>query len=159
MVGQMIEDFADAIQVILQRENFLLPDANNQLLIPKAYAHALPSTSKQEPIRPPYVVVSLYNGEQISATDPEVVTLHIIDTVHDANKNMQGYRDAMQLLDVIRRNLYSCPIVANRYEVVYPYQFAAIDDERYPYFSAGLAIKVELPGTTPQNPIGGYTYV
>lgn len=157
--ARMIHDFADEIRELFQSSSFQLKDENGEYRYPVVFEHALPAPLKGSPLRAPWLLVSLYNGEQTSAADPRTVTLHITCLTADNAEDMQGYLDSMNMLERVCQHLYSKTIIAGQYDVIYPYQFAVLDDVRYPYFSAGLAIRVQLHGTTPQNPIGGYSYV
>jgi len=157
--AQMIKDFADEIKMALTEAGFMLPDETGKLQLSNVYAHALPPPKRDDPAKVPWVLVYLHTGAQSSASEPRVVTVHITCMTYDDKDNMQGYIDAMNLLELICQYLYGKTIIAKRYSVTYPYQFAVLDDAKFPYFSAGLSISVKLPGTTPQNQIGGYAYV
>jgi len=157
--SNMLRDFEEEIRSAIKTANFILKDENGEYRLPEVFEHTLPPISKSSQPRVPWVLVTLYSGDQASASDPRQVTLHIICKTFDDNENMMGYIDSMNLIELICQHLYSKTIIAGQYNVIYPYQFAVLDDVRYPYFSAGLAIRVQLPGTTPQNPIGGYSYV
>lgn len=159
MVDTLVEDFAQEIKQILSDEHYTLIDEQDTVRLPTVYAHCLPPRSKDKPPLVPWVLVSVYNGEQSSAIDPRRVTLHITNMIYDDHENMQGYRDALQMIEVICRHLYNQSFVGGKYEVAYPFEFAALDDVNFPYFAAGLAVKVELPGIAPQNREGGHAYV
>lgn len=159
VLANIIADFAQEIRGLFHHSNFRLKDEHGEYRHPVVFEHALPPQKRGELPHVPWLLVTLYNGEQASADDPRLVTLHITCMTVDSTENMQGYLDAINMLERVCQHLYSKTIIADKYEVVYPYQFAVLDDVRYPYYSAGLAIKVQLQGTTPQNPIGGYSYV
>lgn len=158
MIGTLIEDFANEIQQLLKAEHIILPVENGTPRIPCVYAHTLPPSSKATPPLVPWVLVTLHEGEQTSATEPCKATLHITDMIYDDREDMQGYQDAILLIERICWHLYGQSFVAAKYEVAYPFRFAVIDDVRYPYFSAGLEVKVEFPGTAPEKLNGGYAY-
>lgn len=154
----MIYDIAEEIRVLFRDTSFRLKDETGGYRLPNVYEHALPPTSKDAPPRVPWLLVSLYNGEQTSPAEPRRVTVQLICQIFDDNPNMQGYMDAMNMLERICQDLYGKTVIAGKYEVVYPYQFAVLSDVRHPYYSAGLIIRVEMPGTTPQTQIGVYPY-
>lgn len=151
MVGTLVEDFAAEVRAILARENLFYQNEKGERQLPGVYAHALPPAARGKPNRTPWVLVALYNGEQASGDDPLSAKLHITNMVYDASESMQGGRDALGIIGAICRNLYAQSFVAGKYEVLYPYQFAVLDDVTYPYFAAGLAIPVQLAGAAPQN--------
>lgn len=159
ILANIVPDFANEIRTLLADQNFYTADASGEMKVPTVFEHTVPPPQSKNDSNVPWVLVSLYNGEQNSPADPRTATLHIICMTIDANRNMQGHLDAINLIEMICQHLYSKVQIAGQYEMAYPYQFAVLDDAKYPYFEAGLSVKVEMQGATPQNPIGGYAYV
>lgn len=152
----MIQDLAQVLDEMFRKSHFRLKNRDGEFVYPTIYRHAFPAKSKEDVLRYPYLLVYIHNGEQASENDPTLITVHFICGVFDDSSDMQGFADAMNMLEKVRQCLYGEQQVARFYDVIYPYSFAVLEDVRYPYFQAGLAVTVELPGLVEKKE--GYRY-
>jgi hypothetical protein len=152
--ADLIQDTAEKLRVLFAKKKTLYKNAKGELVTPEVYEQTLPAPPENP--QTPYVLVSLYNGEQPGPDSPREVALHIICQTYDDAKNMQGYKDGLNLLEFILQHIYGKTIIAGKYEAKYPCQFATLDGVTYPYFAAGAAIRVECAGLCPQNQKEGF---
>lgn len=91
----------------------------------------------------PYIVVRLLTGELPEQDSNQTVKMVLVICVCDFDKNRQGYRDALHIVNEIMLHYGANRIVANRYEVQYPIQWTTQEEDTHPYYFAGVALNFE----------------
>lgn len=98
--------------------------------------------SQEDPF--PYIIVRVGQGTIEDPNGAETVYVTLLLGVHDKSYNNQGYKDIMHMIQVVHHRFSKNPVLAHSYECVMPMQWALQDEESYPYFFGGMALKFQL---------------
>jgi hypothetical protein len=127
-------------------ESFTLKNLKGETVPIQVFSQHLPAKSKEKDVSPyPCIVIRLADGSETNGEDPQgAKVLFIVGTV-DRDSNNQGYRDAINVIQKIYQNLKRNPFVDNKFEMVYPINWAYHDEDAEPYYFAGLETNWEIP--------------
>ena len=100
----------------------------------------------------PYIVVRVPNGNIQDENSPHVVEAILIACVCDRDKNRQGYRDAMHIINEIMHHYITKRLVGGRYMVQYPFKWVVPDDDTHPYYYAAVSMNIEATAVTMEEP-------
>lgn len=106
----------------------------------------------QEAPPEPYIVVRVPGGNIQDETAPHVVEVILIACVCDRDKNRQGYRDAMHIINEIMHHYITKRLVGGRYMVQYPFKWVVPDDDTHPYYYAAVSMNIEATAVTMEEP-------
>lgn len=153
-------------------EHFYLKDPNNRMskihvyeqFLPIPEARDIPVTvtdleleegtynAQAKEIPFPYILVRVQEGiiEKIDGEQTVDVTL-IIGVVNRDHQN-QGYKDILNIIQKIYERFAKNAILAQKYECVMPIQWALQEEESYPYFFGGMALRFETAAIKRKDP-------
>ena len=77
---------------------------------------------------------------------------YIVVRVPDRDKNRQGYRDAMHIINEIMHHYITKRLVGGRYMVQYPFKWVVPDDDTHPYYYAAVSMNIEATAVTMEEP-------
>lgn len=106
----------------------------------------------QEAPPEPHIVVRVPGGNIQDETAPHVVEVILIACVCDRDKNRQGYRDAMHIINEIMHHYITKRLVGGRYMVQYPFKWVVPDDDTHPYYYAAVSMNIEATAVTMEEP-------
>ena len=165
------DDLAEELRNIFQY--FRLKDQNGEWVAVNVYPQNLPVPEVQEipdtvtdeeledgvydavaqSIPFPYIIVRVSDGEIESPDADQVVDINLLIGVYDKTHDNQGHRDILNIIQKIYERFAKNPILAAHYECLYPMQWALQDEESFPYFFGGMALKFStLPTIEREDP-------
>lgn len=101
----------------------------------------------------PYVVIRMNGGKVDAEGAGMTVNLTFISCVCDDAKDRQGYRDALHLLWMIYQRYTRDGVVAKKFLLRHPIEWALPENDLHPYYYAGLSMTAEAPAMrTKENP-------
>lgn len=106
----------------------------------------------QEAPPEPYIVVRVPGGNIQDETAPHVVEVILIACVCDRDKNRQGYRDAMHIINEAIHHYITHRRVGKKYVAQYPFKWTVPDDDTHPYYFAAMSINFEATAVTMEEP-------
>ena len=100
----------------------------------------------------PYIIVRLANGEVPAQDERQNVAIVLIVCVCDPDRNRQGYRDALHIVNVILDHYGSNGIVGKKFQVQYPIRWAPGEEDDHPYYFAAVALNFDAPAIFKEVP-------
>lgn len=100
----------------------------------------------------PYILVKLSGGEMPGNGEALTAEAVLLICVYDEAKDRQGYRDMLHIVNVIMLHYGAFSILARKYEIVYPIEWAAQDDDTHPYYFGAVGIDFEIPSIYSEVP-------
>lgn len=129
----LVEDFKTFFK------GFYLKDVDGQPAEFKVYPQDLPAKiGKEDKDHFPYIVVALESGEDSGEEEPNQCVVTITVGIWDNDRNYQGYRDVLNVLQKLYDHLMRTRIFDGKYEIGYPIKWGLYEENRYPYFFGGL---------------------
>ena len=112
------------------------------------------TTEETEPedVPEPYVVVFLREGELPAQGELQNVDVVLVVCVCDPDPDRQGFRDALHIVNKIMTHYGENGIVGRRYEVQYPIKWVVQEEDKHPYYFAGVALKLAAPAIFKEVP-------
>lgn len=128
-------------------KDFRLRSAKENLIPINTYTQNLPvKEGKDDENLYPYVCVCLDDEEIESAgSDRMELNVYFIIGIIDRAKDKQGFRDVLQIANLIYQHLFRKGIIANAFRVEYPFRIVLQKEDTYPYFVGGIECKFEIP--------------
>lgn len=88
----------------------------------------------------PYVIVRVENGTITDVNKDQSVLVNLVIGVIDRDKNNQGHKDVLNIIQKIYERFAKNSILAGNYENTFPIEWALQDEQSYPYFFGGMAL-------------------
>lgn len=111
-----------------------------------------PEGAEPEDVPEPYVVVFLREGELPAQGELQNVDVVLVVCVCDPDPDRQGFRDALHIVNKIMTHYGENGIVGRRYEVQYPIKWVVQEEDKHPYYFAGVALKLAAPAIFKEVP-------
>lgn len=92
----------------------------------------------------PYAVIKLLDGET-EEDDPWTVTVGIYLGIRDTDRENQGHRHVMVMIERIVDRFVSNPLLDDRYWAQQDIEWALDSEDLYPNFYGGVCIKFSVP--------------
>ena len=89
----------------------------------------------------PYIIVRVEQGTITEIDQEQTVIVNLIIGVIDRDYNNQGHKDVLNIIQKIYERFAKNAILAAKYECVMPIEWALQDEESFPYFFGGMALK------------------
>lgn len=134
-----------AVEVREALEDFQLRSAKGNLNPINIYTQNLPLKKERGDERQyPYVCVC-FDDEKIDAkTSPMNVSVYFIIGIIDRNEDKQGYRDVLQMANLIYQHIFRKGVIAKAFRPSYPFRIAMQQEDTYPYYIGGIESVWEL---------------
>ena len=101
----------------------------------------------------PYVVVRMNGGKVEAEGEPMQVQITFVACVCDDAKDRQGFRDALHFIWMIYQRYARNGVVAQKFLIRHPIEWALPETDTHPYYYAGLSMAAEAPAMTmKENP-------
>lgn len=94
----------------------------------------------------PYAIVRIEDGKIEAIDGDQSVAVLIILGVYDESLENQGHKDVLNMIQKIYERFAKNAILAGKYECLHPIEWTLQDEESFPYFIGGMALKF---GTLP----------
>ena len=87
-----------------------------------------------------------FDDESIETKEsPMNVSVYFIIGIIDKTEDKQGYRDVLQIANLIYQYLFRKGIIARAFRPSYPFKIALQQDDTYPYYFGGIESVWEMP--------------
>lgn len=153
-------------------EHFRLPDPNGESVAPKIYLQNLPVPEAQEiPFTVtdeeleegiydavaidayfPYIIVRVESGVIENPSGDQTVTVNLLIGTISRTHDNQGHRDILNIIQKIYERFSKNAILANEYECLHPIEWALQDEESFPYYFGGMALKFATLAIVREDP-------
>ena len=100
----------------------------------------------------PYILVQLQDGTLPGDGERQNVKAILVVCVCDRDTDRQGYRDTLHIVNEIVRHYAANGIIAKRYEVQYPIEWAAQTEDTHPYYFAAVEMSFYAPAIFKEVP-------
>lgn len=100
----------------------------------------------------PYVLVRVAEGVIESIDGEQAVDINLIIGVIDRSRDNQGYKDILNIMQDVYLRFSKNAILAQKYECMMPIQWALQEEESYPYFFGGMALRFETAAIKREDP-------
>lgn len=140
MLDALAEETAEALK------GFRLRSAKENLIPINVYTQNLPLKEGKDDERIyPFVCVA-YECSDIadSYEGKEQADIYFLLGIIDREKDNQGYRDVLQMIERIRQHFFRKGIIKNAFRLGYPIHTEIQPEDTYPYFIGGMEAKCEL---------------
>lgn len=143
-----IEELLDALaeEITKALEGFHLRSAKENQIPINVYTQNLPLKEEKDDEKIyPYVCVCFDTSEIENAYDgKELVNLYFVVGVIDREKDNQGYRDVLQIIEQVKQHFFRKGIIQNAFRLEYPVKSTIQQEDTYPYFIGGFEAKCVL---------------
>lgn len=110
------------------------------------FSQNLPKRESEEDDDPfPYIIVRIDSGAIESQTDPHKVAVLLLVGVYDDDKENQGHRAVLEIMEVIQQHYEETPLLDGQFTFTDPFNWALQDEESYPYFFGAANLNFTLP--------------
>lgn len=100
---------------------------------------------KEDEKQYPYVCICFDEAEIVSVVSPKTVSVYFIIGIIDRAKDKQGFRDVLQIEELISQHIFRKGIVAKAFRPEYPFKNFLQPEDIYPYFVGGIESRWEIP--------------
>ena len=100
----------------------------------------------------PYIIVRLASGEVPAQDENQTVAIVLVVCVCDPDRNRQGYRDALHIVNTILDHYGSDGVVGKKFQVQYPIRWTPGEEDTHPYYFAAVALNFEAPAIFKEVP-------
>lgn len=127
-------------------DGFRLRSAKENYIPINIYTQNLPlKEGKDDEKLYPYVCICFDEEEIAEIEDPMSVTIYFVIGVIDRAKDKQGFRDVLQIANLIYQYIFRKGIIAKAFRPSYPFKIMLQQEDTYPYFIGGMESKWEMP--------------
>lgn len=135
-----------AVEVKEALKNYRLRTAKENLVPINVYTQNLPlKKEKGDERQYPYVLIC-FDDESIETKEsPMNVSVYFIIGIIDKTEDKQGYRDVLQIANLIYQYLFRKGIIAKAFRPSYPFKIALQQEDTYPYYFGGIESVWEMP--------------
>ena len=133
-------------------KDFRLRSAKENLIPINIYTQNLPvKKTKDDERQYPYVCVC-FDNEGIEESDsPMELNVFFVIGIIDRNEDKQGYRDVLQIANLIYQHIFRKGIIAKAFSPSYPFRIMLQQEDTFPYFIGGIESKWEMPVFTEED--------
>lgn len=116
----------------------------------KSFVHSLPvklghAESETDADYPePYIVSEVSGGKQATEHEAHLVTVAVVICVCDDNTARHGHQDILSIIHRIIERFNKNPVLAGRFNMRFPVEWALSDEDTYPYYYGGLLMHWEV---------------
>lgn len=139
MTARMLQqDLKKEIESLLEHKMFQSPDGTEKKV--SVFEQFIPAMQNEDDTDPfPYVIVRLESGTipDIDKMQETVVTLLL--GVYD-DSGYRGHDAIMEMMQAIANRFCDDNILAKRYELQHPIEWAMQDEESYPYYFGAMSL-------------------
>lgn len=139
---------------LFKNESYDPEDEDSKEYIPlNIYAQNLPLESSREEDDNffPYMVVKLETGGIQDYSSAHEVKVVVVLGLFDDEKNRQGYRDVMHVINVIYERFAKNPMLNHQYMAKLPMNWALQDEDTHPYYFGGFEMTFEIPAVKKED--------
>ncbi|MCM1307577.1 MAG: hypothetical protein NC223_03160 [Butyrivibrio sp.] len=127
-------------------KDFRLRSAKGNLIPINIYTQNLPlKEGKEDEKQYPYVCVCFDEAEIVSCESPKTVNVYFVIGIIDRAKDKQGFRDVLQIEELIAQHIFRKGIIAGAFRAEYPFRNFLQPEDVYPYFVGGIETRFEMP--------------
>ena len=122
---------------LFNNESYAPEDENSKEYIPlNIFAQNLPLESSREEENSlfPYMVVKLDNGVISDYASAHEVKIVIVLGIFDEEKDAQGHRDVLHIINMIYERFAKKPMLNNQYMAKLSFNWALQDEDTHPYY-------------------------
>lgn len=109
------------------------------------------AAAKEDPY--PYIIVRVEQGTIEQIDQEQTVIVNLIIGVIDRDYNNQGHKDVLNIIQKIYERFAKNAILAKKYECTMPIEWALQDEESFPYFFGGMALRFETIRIKREDPL------
>ena len=99
----------------------------------------------------PYIIVRIIDGEILNIDAEQSVDIQLLIGVVDRSHDNQGHKDVLNIIQKIYERFSKNPILAHKYECMMPIQWALQEEESFPFFFGGMALRFETAPITRED--------
>lgn len=124
----------------------------------QVYAQDLPiredtdEPQNQEAPPEPYVVVRVRGGKTQDDDAPQIIEVVLVACVYDKDRNRQGYRDALHIINEIYHHYSASAVIGKKWEILYPMEWTTQEEDTHPYYFAAMSLRVQAPAVHKEVP-------
>lgn len=128
-------------------KDFRLRSAKDNLIPINIYTQNLPlKEGKEDEKQYPYVCICFDEAEiESSDTDKKTVNVYFVIGIIDRAKDKQGFRDVLQIEELIAQHIFRKGIIAEAFRLEFPLRNLLQSEDTYPYFMGGIESRWEMP--------------
>ena len=143
-IAELLDAIAD--ETVDALDGFILRSAKGNPRPVNVYTQNLPlKEGKDDESIYPFVCVCYDSSEIGSAHDgKELTDICFFMGIIDREKDKQGYRDILQMIERIKQHFFRKGIIRNAFRLEYPVKSMLQQEDTYPYFIGGIEAKCEL---------------
>lgn len=114
---------------------------------PTGYIQNLPMQQSEEDLEPfPYFIVRVTEGEIEGDEGPQDVTILILFGSYDDERDNQGFKDILIMIERVQQHFRRYPLLLNKYRIKPNMAWSLQEDEAaetFPYYFGGMELHFE----------------
>lgn len=127
-------------------DGFQLRTAKDNLTPINVYTQNLPLKEGKNDEKLYPCVLICFDEEEIDDEDsPMRVFVYFVIGVMDKETDRQGFRDVLQIANLIYQHIFRKGIVARAFSPLRPYRIKLQEDDTYPYYYGAMEMIFEMP--------------
>lgn len=139
MIPLLLQDYLVNEELPTLFDGFTLKNVKGEQSPINIYPQYLPQKKRKDDTDHfPFITVILINGEEKDEQSMNLAHLLFMAGVYDENKDNQGYRDSVNLINKIYINFKRKRMLNNKYVLEFPIKWMTNDDVTYPYFYTAI---------------------
>lgn len=114
----------------------------------KGYEQSLPMITEDEEDESqmfPYFIVRMTEGSTDDDSNPWTDTVNILLGVYDDDKEANGHRHIMTMIQRITDRYAKEPLLNNKFRAAEKMEWAFQDEDTYPFYFGGIEMKFSVP--------------
>lgn len=141
---ELVEDLSEKIREAVKKFEFIAEYQHNKHV--SVYEQYLPLAAFEDDSFYPAVTVQLYDVSSDGIDDIATVVLTCGVFGGDGE---DGWRDLFNLAELVRQEILTTPVLAEKFPVVMPVEFVPNEGQPQPFFFADINVRYRI--STPRN--------
>ena len=149
MTPEFLQDaLIEELKLMFIKEKFPTRSEYDTMQNLKIFAQELPQESNREedtnePF--PYLIVRLVKGNTPDYDSAHEVKIFVIIGMYYTNKDKQGHREVLNIINRIRERFQKNRILANQFVYKTPTYWELQDTDSHPYYFGGVELNFDIP--------------
>lgn len=93
----------------------------------------------------PYFIVRVSDGKTEDDDEPWMITTDILFGIVNQSKMHEGHEQLLHMIELVVDRFVSEPLFARKYRANQDIEWAASDEDTFPFFFGGVRIKFSIP--------------
>lgn len=148
---QLIEDLSEELKTVLSHMRLPSPKGEETEINIFQYGLPIEKTKEDAKKKVPYVLIIPTEGELTGGNEPQTVKVECLIGLYDDNKDNQGKKAVMNVINDICSRFAVNPVLKDSYYAEEKMEWVVDREEEYPYHYGAVWLDFNVPAVRREN--------